>query len=909
VVDWPRLKELIDRGDVAGVAALVRGIGAEQRRALAGPLKEYERQLRRDFVWGPQSPLSVAGAAVLPGPPALAPWLARTAAWWDDRGERQQRTASAVVDVLRDRGVQWLPDLALLLAERLPRGRDGGGLWLLVSALVRETGIDPPLTDGYVMRWANDHFWGAGVVGKIRLDPRLAALVPRLFEIDEVAADFHQPDVDAAGWPAAFTRLAAEGLVERSVLIGSCLAGLQRSGRVSALRGLLAVHDRLALDLAEIAAHARDYLALLPAAHSTVAGAAQRQLRRLDEAGMLEDAMLREASESVLLRPEKVLVRSQLDWLSKAAARDPGRAGELALAAATAFSQEAADLQAQSLRVVLRQLDGLDADAMAGLAAAAAALPPDLRARAAKAFGPVRPADETVTPMLFAPASASMPPPVGSAEELAAELGALYAGVTDRLDPVSLERVLAGLVAFSHAGRPALAAALQPLLARYEWLEPGSPHRDSGQHLALLGELDLIIGAAVVPADGSASSDPKYRAHWGRGELPGPQAALKARLHEIAVGVWEAPRPLLLSTPSTSTGLIDPGELLGRLRRAADEGWEPWPADLMQALLRLPRDADPATAASAAALGTPAGTALARRLSAGISDPDVTAADRTFQRRSTIYSPMIAQGLGTVTEVLDARNHVTVTETGEQIMLATVLPAAGPGDASDPCQLVGELAEPERWLQSGHPAVMVGYETSWLSCWPTMLPANRDVIAAYLVPYLHMAVRDGRGGGVAMAGLAAAEGPVGAGMHLALGYGLGAHDQADRAAAADGLITLAARGQLDGEAFGKKLGFLVAWQHLPLGRVVPGLRELARAGAQTTVWPLVEAALPLILPPAVSQPPQRAGDLIALGVEVAQVVRPTAALPCVDELAARRGSSQLIVQARRLRDALPAARP
>jgi Family of unknown function (DUF6493) len=911
VADWPGLKELIDRHDVAGVAALVRGMGAEDRRALAGPLKEYERQLRRDFEWGPQSALSVAGAAVLPGLSALVPWLARNAAWWDRSDQRGERTASAVLDVLRDRGVPWLPELAVLLAERLPRGRDFGGLWPMVSALVSATGIEPPLTDGYVIHWADDHRWGAGAVGKIRLDPRLATLVPRLFEIDQVAGQFEPIDGLGRGWPAAFAALVTEGLADRAVLIDSCLAGLQCSGRLGALRGLLAVHDALDLDLAEIAAHARDYLALLPAAHSTVARAAQRQLRRLDEAGLLDEAMVREASEAVLLRPEKILVRAQLDWLGKAAARDPSRAGELALAAATAFSHEAADLQAQALRVVLRQLAGLDADATAELAAAAAALPADLRARAAKAFGPVWPADETVMPMPVAPAPAAMPPPLGSAEEVAAELGALYARVTDELDPVSLERVLAGLVAFSYDDRPALAAALQPLLARYEWIEPGSPYREHDHQLPVLSELDLIIGAAVVPAKGSASGGLSYPPDWGPAWLSGPHAALITRMREIAAGVWETPRPMLVSVPSTSTGLIDPGELLGRLRRAAGDGWEPWPVDLMQALLRLPRDRDPTTAAQAAALGTPAGMALARRLSAGAPDPAVVAEIRMRHHWSTIGAPRIIRLTGpepaAVSDMLDVPRLV-VTNVGEQLILATV-GSAGPGSADDPCQLVGELTEPERWFEFGNPAVMVGYETSWLSCWPMLLPAHRDVIAAHLVPYLRMAVRDGRGAGAALPGLAAADGPVGAGMQLALGYGLAAHDWGDRAAAADALITLAARDQLDGQAFGEKLGVLIALGTLPLARVVPGLRELARAGAQAAVWSLVAAALPLILPPAVDQPPQRAGDLIALGVEVAQVVRPAAALPCVGKLAARRGSSQLIVQARRLRDALAAARP
>ncbi len=934
MLEWAGLQELIDRCDVAGVAAAVRGLDDQERRALAEPLRKYERQLRSDpeWRWREQPSLAVAGAAVLPGASAVAPWLARNTWQWQDDGQRIDPT-SAVLDVLRDRRVPWLPDLARRLAARLSRNGRDDRLWLLVTDLVSITGIEPPLTDSYVIHWANDQSWGAGVVGKMRLDPRLAVLVPRLFEIDEVAAQFEPPGSLGGGWLAAFKALAAEGLADRAVLVDSCLAGLQRSGRLGALRGLLAVHDALALELLEVAAHARDYLALLPAAHSTVAGAAQRQLRRLDEAGMLGDAMVREASEAVLLRPQKILVRAQLDWLDKAAARDPGRAGELMLAVATAFSHDAADLQARALRVVLRHRAGLEQDGIGGLAAAAVALPADLRAEAVKALGPAGSAGESAAPghksvpILVPPAPERMPPPVGSAEELAAELGALYAGLPDSLDPVSLERVLAGLVAFSYADRPALTAALQPLLARHEWIQPGSRHWVRDYQPPLVGELDLIIGASVVPAKGSASGGLNYPHNWGPRWLPGPHAALKTRMAEIAVGVWEAPRPLMMSTPSTSTGLIDPGELLSRLRRAADEGWEPWPADLMLALLRLPRDPDPATAARAAGLGIPAGIALARRLSLGTTDPPVVAEIRRRHHWSTIGAPRVIRLTGpdpaAVSDMIDMPQFI-VTNVGDQLILATVW-SAGPGEPSaydhieiagsagdycDPCELVGELTEPERWMESGHPAITVGDETGWLSCWPMLLPAHRDVIAAHLVPYMRKAVRDGRGGGVVLPGLAAADGPVGAGMHLALGYGLAAADQGDRAAATDALITLAARGQLGGQAFGEKLGVLIAQGTLPLARVVPGLRELVRAGAQATVWPLVAAVLPQILPPAVGQPPRRTGDLIALGVEVAQVVRPSGVtLPCLDELAARRGSSQLIVQARRLRDALAAARP
>jgi hypothetical protein len=755
------------------------------------------------------------------------------------------------------------------------------------------------------------------MVEDIRRDPRLATLVPRFFEIDAVAALFSwHPDVD---WPAALISLAAESLVDRAVLIDCCLAGLQRSGRLGARRGLLAVHDALALGPAEIAGHARDYLALLPAAHSSVAAAAQRQLRRLDEAGKLESAVLREATEAVLLRPEKTLVRSQLDWLDKAAARDPGRAGQLALAAA-AFSHDAVDLQERALAVVLKHRDALGPAATAALAAAAAELPPDLRARAATALGAVQPGSEAAPgSVLAAPAVAGMPPPIGSVEELAAEISALYAAIPDRHDPVSLERVLAGLVSCGDADRAALAAALQPVLARYGWIRPGRPHRRAQEHDVIYGPLDLIVGAAGCPPEGPANARlPGYPEYGGRDRLPGPYAGLMARMYEIAIGVCYAPRPLLVSAPSTTTGMIEPGELLSRLQRAAAEGWEPWPLDLAQALLRLPRDPDPAAAAWAAGLGTPAGIALARRLYAGVTDPDVTVAPRSALLMRLSHSPHVIVNRLTDAQAAAMQEHRggrSVTIADEDVILAMVRSSpprlGGPGEYSDPCELTGDLSEPELWLEGErfYDNQMRGYAPGWVACWPMVLPAHRDVIAAHVVPLLLKRVGEGRDAGAVLPALARADGPVGAGMHLALGYGLGARNHGDRAAAADALVILAARGHLDGDALGQQLGFLVARQTVPLARVLPGLREVARTGALAPVWSLVAAMLPQILPPAVSQLPYQAAELIALGVEAAQVIRPGATLPCLNELAARPGSSQLVVQSRRLRDALAAARP
>ncbi len=226
-----------------------------------------------------------------------------------------------------------------------------------------------------------------GLEPEQRRDPRLAELIPRLLKVDVVAAWFDTPrSRNGDGWPTALNMLAAEGLVDRAMLLGSCLAGLRRGGRPGATRGLLRLHDELAPTLGEVRSRARDYLALLSGTRSTVAGMAQRQLRRLDEADMLAAETLCDASAAVLLRTEKTIVRAQLAWIGAAARRHPDHAGDLVLAMAAAFGQQPADLQARALTLVLKHALGLDAATRARLAEAATALPADLRARADGSF-------------------------------------------------------------------------------------------------------------------------------------------------------------------------------------------------------------------------------------------------------------------------------------------------------------------------------------------------------------------------------------------------------------------------------------------------------------------------------------------------------------------------------------------
>jgi Family of unknown function (DUF6493) len=925
-LDWATLRGLIDAGDLAGVTGALADLQERQRRELGGQVRAYARALRNDFPrdwardwehWRRRTvALRTAGAGCLSGAGAVAQWLSRRdlQAW---RGDDEQTVAS-VLEVLRARGVPWLDDLARRLADRLRVDRWDASRWSLVAALVTVTGIQPPTSDGFVFGWA----WHLsvrppdrqGLPEVLRRDRFLMALAPRLFEVDGIGQLFTWSGSNTASawtsWPAALARLAAEGHLERAMLLDRCLGRLLRGGRPTELRGFLLLHQALDPGVDEVAARVRDYARLLPDAPAPVATLAQRELRRLDDAGRLDPDVLLEASRAVLFREEKQLVRAQLAWLDALARRRGDLAGQVVGATAVAFGQQAADLQQRALSLALRHARRADDAARAELLRAASALPVDLRRRAAEALGGAAPAGQPAAdprPMVVAPPPRSLPPPIGSPAELAEELAALLDTlVASRswVDPVALERVLAALVTFAHSDRATLRHALDPVLRRHH-IQPAARSWEGlpdGYYFAPSEHMELCwaLGAAVAePESGwralrglrsllSGPTPGERRWQDAVTRLPGPQRAMLYRLHELAAGLTHAPVPRLLAPPTTPAGHVDPVELVGRLERAASEGWQPWAYDLEQALLRLPRQADATAARRARRLGTPAGTRLADWLdAAGTTDPRVTRVTRVLRRPRY---PWQAAGRAAVVE--STRVLATVSPPPAQTPTGRDL-AARPALAS----VVFDLSAPEHWAH-GY------YSTAWLACWPAVLPSHRDVIAAHLLPHL---TRESREGGQALALLADSDGPTGPGLTLALAYGLGAGDQSDRAAAVDAVIALAGRRQLDGDALGREIGELAALGLVTLQRIAPALRDIACSGAGAEVWAIIAAALPRLLPAAGQRPPQRLADLLALGSEVAGTIDARQPIPELAAVAARRGSSRLIGESRRLQHLLTTA--
>jgi hypothetical protein len=102
--------------------------------------------------------------------------------------------------------------------------------------------------------------------------------------------------------------------------------------------------------------------------------------------------------------------------------------------------------------------------------------------------------------------------------------------------------------------------------------------------------------------------------HHSTYALPDPAASpngvVVQRLREVAARVLAGEVATLVATPTDARGLVDPLALFGRVAELEAAGGQPWPGDLQQALLRLPREPDRDATARAAALSSPAGQAL-----------------------------------------------------------------------------------------------------------------------------------------------------------------------------------------------------------------------------------------------------------------------------------------------------------
>ncbi|AGL14654.1 hypothetical protein [Actinoplanes sp. N902-109] len=316
------------RGSVALTVAGVCALDKDDRRALGAELKSLVTH-RREGWWGKTAvTLCVAAVGCLPDAVAAAHLLGRRSVRLDEAALKPVLTVARVHDVT------WLADLAHRL-DHAHEGPERPGRWGFLAGLVRATGAAPPTGDNFVAGWVDDLARPGAVpplgddtapiagrkleplVDRLRADPFLPTLLPRLFEVDTLGSRmlFRDPGLaQGHAFPAAIAQLCDEKVVDRVTVLDATLDRLVRGDRPGALRTFLVLHDALAPTTDEIAARSGTYVRLLTEAPLPVATMAQKALRR---SGVLELDALLEASRVVLRRPSKILVRSQLTWLSR----------------------------------------------------------------------------------------------------------------------------------------------------------------------------------------------------------------------------------------------------------------------------------------------------------------------------------------------------------------------------------------------------------------------------------------------------------------------------------------------------------------------------------------------------------------------------------------------------------------
>ncbi len=861
-----RLLDAVHAGQARQVPKLLEPLDAAARKEALGRLKALRAEVRSwDWKRGQEAArirrgLYVAGAGCHTGAAAAATWLAGS-----DMLGWQLKDATPVLAVLADRDPAWLADVAGRLAKRRNVAET---VHELIHGLVVRSGCPVPATDGYVLGWTRK-VTDKRLLERLRADPQTPVLVAHALSMGETPdrLTWSVGPEAPTHWPTALTTLVAEGVLDRAEVVDLCAARLLRGGRARDLKFPLEVLRLLAPTREELRERVPDWIGMAADAPSPVAGYAQEVLAGLAVEGALPTGALAEMTGAVLFRTEKKLVRAQLTLVGKVLARERGAAGELLPAVAEAFGHEDTGVQERALKLVGRYLSAVDAEVRAELAEAAGLLGPSHRRAAVEVFGDALaepdsgPYEEILPPV-------PGPEPVAPA---AATVGALVEELVAKglmEDPVAFERALDGLVRHAHRDRAAVAEAVREAFPTEVWEMPHHfTHYPHGIHVVLAALLGLVERSVIdvhrteVPARNSCSHE-------------GLSGVLRARLWEAAALAGTDELPFLLATPTLHTGGIDPLVLVERLRAYRDAGVEPAPVDLAQALVRVLR-ADPSAgraAGEAAALGTPAGL----RLAAWLRDEDALGATVRLSPRGDLRS------------------------SGKWWLIDRI--AVGFGERA----VVREEFPPAfHWLGGAVPAAphRCYHWSGDRAQWASVLPADREVLAACLLPAMaHSVDEDQRETTEPLTALAEAGGQVGRAVHLALAFGLGCVDSDDRLRAVDALLVLASRGELNARALGAELAWLVAEGALKPNRVADAARTAAVTGAYGTVWAVLEAMLPE--PLGAEKPVRGLGELLAVAADCVERCGARGELAGLERVASARGSSQLVVQAGRLLNAL-----
>lgn len=611
----------------------------------------------------------------------------------------------------------------------------------------------------------------------------------------------------------------------RAATIAAAVDHLARDSRATPLRTARAELARLEPSAEEWAPHVSALLGLARSDAGPTVTLAQRALDTLDDAGLVPLPELLDAGAAILRRPARGTARTALARLTTLARRDDLAVEHVAsvlLAASAAFDHPAIDVAERALEVVGSRAGDVPDDVRARLVQLAGVLDPALRARARTLLGPgpIEGAATAATGHDIAPTAPRAPWPVQDADPsavvdllsgrgrtlLAWESGLAAVVHLRATDPGGLRDAVRGLGGRDLGGTPEARDLARRLLRAIRSTGDGDP-----------GPLGAVVSFLARLVRGGDPSDDAV-VPGGPRDSPLPHLA---RLGEVGRLLGSHPVPLLLATPSRTDGTIEVDVLAERLARAAREGWEPWPLDLEQALLRVTVPLEEAelrrAVAGARALGTPAATRLAQWLEeGGLAEPRFA---------------VVRVETGSPTPRVGEPSRPWSAATAEA---PAVVPGA-PGPLTTLLlrpTLTGDL---EGRYRSGTPSGDVG----WLALLP--LPHHPELHAAWLLP--HVARHRGSALGETRCTLTSFDGRVGDAVGAVLAHQLlGVPDA--RAAAVVVALHLSGRGQPWGAVTGAALAQVAAAPEEVVTRAVDPLRRIAAGGGAREALVLLVTALP-----------------------------------------------------------------
>jgi len=840
VDQWDAIKTLIVTRRTKPLVDKLKALDEEGRKEVAARLPDLLPELRDGLepwddglsAYGPA--LRVAGAATFGGAAKAAAWLTRRE--FMPRWTASEPDTEHILAVIADRPAAWRADLATRVALRLRDADDRNVAFAL--DLIRATGAEPPEHDPLVAGWAS------ASAPPFAEDPLLDHLLPRLFEAQGVGRALQWDTDPRTGRLRELVELAETGRVKREQLIDGCVRRFLLGGAAVELRFFVRLHEALKPTPEETARHARDYLRLLPDAPGPVAELAMKHLRGCP--GLTADD-LAEAWDALLFRPERKLVRAGLSWLNRSVRRSPGLAAVIAAPLARAFAADSEELQEKAVKLAVEHAEAMGEEGRAAVRDAIELLPPRLGGLAAAAFEGGRVAE--AGPVF-------VPPPLPEPPERAEEIDRAVESLDELVHVIEYgneESAMAGLVTLAARDREALAAGLRGWADTTCWPYSAEPWTGVRRWLWAAGA--TLSGARSVPKA------------WRRrmpDQLMPPDRLLLHRAAEILRAAEEDTLPpVLLATPTHSTGHVAALELVRRMEIIEAAGAKPLAADLQQALLRLPRTPDPEAERRAARLTSPAG-----RIIAQWTCPQV---------ESEVISN--CEGAG--------RGH---WHAGCLVPVTKAAPTGLP--------LVDMMLR-----VAGHAG-----ETNHLDLWPSMLPSHREVAAAHLLPYLSKPYH-GEAALRRLWNLARAEGPAGPAFAGMFARALGARRPAGtvNAPPPEGvklLLEVAARDELPEAEIGRALADLLGGGVVRMVDVVAALDAAARHGAAGHVWRIAAAALPGLLPAPGERPRNGLARFVAAAHAAAEWSGARGVLPEVRDMAARRGGSDLLREVRKLHDLL-----